>query len=525
MMMTRREWITSTLLTLLWPLLDSANRTHATGQAAKLELGPAHAFSFDRLRDQARQLAAQPYQPPVIRHAEALEPIDYDAHRQIRYRPEAALWAQGDEPYSVQCFHLSSLFKEPVKLHVVQDGAARELLYASQLFTFDDPAQFAAGLPDDLGFAGFRVMNVAPESGDWLSFLGASYFRSAGELDQYGLSARGVAIDTGLPIPEEFPRFTCFWLQPAADPKNLLIHALLDGPSLSGAYRIEVVRSKNVVMTIEAALFTRNAIGRLGIAPLTSMFWFSETDSHLRVWDWRPEVHDSDGLALWTGTGEQIWRPLNNPPRVQIASFSDLNPRGFGLLQRDRNFENYQDGLVFYERRPSLWVEPLEPWGEGEVQLVEIPTRAEINDNIVAYWVPKTPPPAGAALNFNYRLHWGADEPYAPALGRVLATRLTWEDPLDARSGASRRGTLVIDFAGGPLENLTQEAPVQLGVTAACGAVTACSVGLLSGTRRWRAFFYIELAGDEPMEIRAGLKLGDRTLTETCVYPCFLPRG
>ena len=297
MIMTRREWLASALLSLSWPLLDSGNRTYATGPAAKLELGPAQAFSFDRLRDQARQLAEQPYQPPVIRHAEALEPIDYDTHRQIHYRPEAALWAEGKGPYPVQFFHLASLFKEPVKLHVVQDGAAREILYSSQIFTFDDPTRFTTPLPDALGFSGFRVMDSDQQQGDWLSFLGASYFRSTGELDQYGLSARGVAIDTGLPVVEEFPRFTGFWLEPAADPKNLMVYALLDGPSLSGAYRIEVTRSKGVAMTIETALFTRKAIHRLGIAPLTSMFWFGEAH-HQQARTWRPEVHDSDGLAL-----------------------------------------------------------------------------------------------------------------------------------------------------------------------------------------------------------------------------------
>jgi len=523
-MMTRREWLASALLALIGSLTGPANRTHATSPAAKLELGPAQAFSFDRLRDQARQLATQPYQPPVIRHAEALDQIDYDTHRQIHYRPEAALWAERKGPDPVQFFHLASLFKESVKLHVVQNGAAREIFYSSQLFTFDDPTRFATPLPDDLGFAGFRIMEPDQQQGDWLSFLGASYFRSTGELDQYGLSARGIAIDTGLPIPEEFPRFTQFWLEPADDPGNLMVYALLDGPSLSGAYRIEVVRSKGVAMTITAALFTRKAIGRLGIAPLTSMFWFGEAH-HKQARTWRPEVHDSDGLALWLGNGERLWRPLINPPLVQTSSFPDRNPKGFGLLQRDRDFEHYQDDLVFYERRPSLWVEMLEPWGEGEVQLVEIPTSSEFNDNIVAYWRPKAPITAGATLIFNYRLHWVAEEPNPPALGRVTAARLIWEEVADAPASAPRPGLLVIDFAGGPLESLAKDAPVQLIASATREGLTSSFVAPLGGTRRWQAFFYIELAGTEPLEIRTGLKLGDRILTETCVYPCFLPHG
>ncbi|MDS4070368.1 MAG: glucan biosynthesis protein [Candidatus Competibacter sp.] len=524
-MMARRRFIAGALLAPLLPFLNLEARAE-TAVTALPDLGPPHAFSFDRLREQARRLAAQPYQAPTIRHAEVLERIDYDIHEKIRYRPEAALWARGDGPYPVRLFHLASLFREPVKLFMVRDGVAREILYSRQLFDYDKDALFAAAeLPDDMGFAGFRVMNSDPRQRDWLCFLGASYFRNTGELGQYGLSARGVAIDTGFPSPEEFPRFTHFWLEPAADPGSMLIHALLEGSSICGAYRIEVVRPKGVVMTIEAALFARQAIRRLGVAPLTSMFWFSETNNHLQVWDWRPEVHDSDGLALWTGSGERIWRPLNNPPVLQTSSFPDINPRGFGLLQRDRGFENYQDDMIFYERRPSLWVEALEPWGEGVVQLIEIPTRSEFFDNIVAYWVPKVPVPAGAALNFKYRLHWVADEPYPPVLGRVIAARLAWEDPLDARPNAPRQGVLVVDFVGGPLESLEKDVPIQLVASTTRGRLVASDAVQLSGTRRWRAFLYIELEGAEPMEIRALLKLGDRILSETCLYPCFPPRA
>ncbi len=279
-------------------------------------------------------------------------------------------------------------------------------------------------------------MNPDRQQGDWLSFLGASYFRSSGELGEYGLSSRGVAINTGLPRPEEFPRFTHFWLEPAADPGSLIVHALLDGPSLSGAYRIEAVRSKGVIATIEAALFTQTAIHRLGVAPLTSMFWYSETDRRM-VWDWRPEVHDSDGLAIWTGNGERIWR---RSTRVRCGSVpSPMSIRGFGLFQRDRDFKNYQDGVVLYEQRPGLGG-AVGVVGQGVVQLGEIPTRSEFEDNIVAYWTPKPMPMlAGAALLKFPQI--------PPALGcrrSLTVERLAgWRhpaglgrDPLDARPHA-----------------------------------------------------------------------------------------
>ena len=276
-------------------------------------------------------------------------------------------------------------------------------------------------------------------------------------------------------------------------------------------------------MNIEALLFARTAIRRMGIAPLTSMFWFSETN-HQPAKEWRPEVHDSDGLALWTGSGERVWRPLNNPPSVQTSSFLDNNPKGFGLLQRDRNFENYQDIYTFYERRPSLWVEPLEPWGEGAVQLVEIPTTYDIFDNIVAYWLPKVPVQAGSAWNFKYRLHWLADEPYPPLLGRVIATRLGWGGFLVGQPHSENKvWRLVIDFAGGPLEGIEKNAPVKLVVSTTRGKVIYSSALQVVGTQRWRGSFDIELESGEPIDIRAYLRLGDQALTETWLYQ-FIPR-
>ncbi|MFO1433176.1 MAG: glucan biosynthesis protein [Candidatus Competibacteraceae bacterium] len=515
----RRSFLTSALL---MPWLSCLGRkAWAEVKPAALDLGPAQPFTFDWLKERAGQLAAQPYQAPSIRHADILDRIDYDAHLEIQCRPEAALWQQGDGPYPVRFFHLGRLFPTPVKIYAVQGGTAREVRYSSRLFTFGK-ADFAAALPDDMGFAGFRVMHSRTDERDWLAFLGASYFRSSGELDQYGISARGIAIDTALPTPEEFPRFTNFWLESAANPQAIMIYALLEGPSLTGAYRIEALRQERAIMDIEAVLFFRSNIRRLGVAPLTSMFWFSETN-HQPTWDWRPEVHDSDGLALWTGAGERIWRPLNNPPFVQTNSFVDNNPRGFGLSQRDRNFENYQDDLVFYERRPTLWVEPLEPWGEGVVQLIEIPTNYEISDNIVAYWMPQAPAQAGTSRTFKYRLHWLADEPYLPDRGRVIATRMGWTTIPKTPARPEHKAWFAIDFAGGPLEQLDKQAPVKLVAGTTRGSLRNPGAFQVAGTRRWRGNFDIELEGAEPLDLRAYLRLNDQALSETWLYQ-FVPR-
>ena len=291
----------------------------------------------------------------------------------------------------------------------------------------------------------------------------------------------------------------------------------MDSPSVAGAYRFDWTKDTGAVADIQAELFCRNQITRMGVAPLTSMFWFGENNRHLAT-DWRPEIHDTDGLAMWTGAGERIWRPLNNPPTVQTSSFADSDPKGFGLLQRDRAFYDYEDDGVFYDRRPSVWVEPQGGWGRGAVQLVEIPTDDEIHDNIVAYWVPATPVAAGSQWSFAYRLHWLADEPYPPtAVARVRHTRLGRGGiPGQPRPAGARK--FVIDFEGGPLEALKKLDPVKPVVNASRGRIDNAYALQIVGTRNWRAFFDLYAEGPEPVDLRLFLRLGERTLTETWLY-------
>jgi glucans biosynthesis protein len=398
---------------------------------------------------------------------------------------------------------------------VVEDGIARRIVYSPDFFSIprDHPAR---RLPHDLGFAGFRVM-VPGEDRDWLSFLGSSYFRSAGELGQYGLSARGIAINTGGSLPEEFPRFTAFWLeQRAATGNELLIYALLDGPSVTGAYRIVCTKAAEVVMEAKASLYARSDVAKMGVAPLTSMFWYSETNRHQGA-DWRPEVHDSDGLAMWTGAGERIWRPLNNPPHVQTSTFFDNGPRGFGLLQRDRFFHNYEDDGAFYNRRPSVWVEPLVSWGEGRVELVEIPTDDEIYDNIVAYWVPKEPMRQGSVHEYDYRLYWAADKPFPAKVSKVVATRIGRGGiPGQPRPPGVRK--FMIDFAGGELPRLGQEDGVRPVITAARGHIDNSYVLPIVGTKAWRASFDLDVEGPEAVDLRCFLERNGTSLTETWLF-------
>lgn len=491
-------------------------------------LGAPEPFDFDRLTDRAEQLALRPFAATPVAHADLLEQIDYAAYQGIRYRQEASLWPDRPGQYPVQLFCPGRYFKEPVGIHVVEAETARPFPFDPALFAFDDPA-LAARIPDDLGFAGFRLQGADGRPNDWLAFLGASYFRSAGPEDQYGMSARGIAVDPGMPQGEEFPRFTDFWLeQDTADPYRVLIHALLDGPSLAGAYRFDVrhdavqaaAAGHGPVMQVTARLFLRRDVARLAIAPMTSMYWFSETNRH-RATDWRPEIHDTDGLALWTGAGERIWRPLNNPSVVRTSMFMDRDPQGFGLLQRDRAFHSYEDDGVYYNRRAGVWIEPDGAWGEGSVMLLEIPTDDEIHDNIGAFWVPATPITAGSRHEFAYRLHWTAVDPYPAEVGHVVATRLG-RAGVPGQPRPAEGVKFAIDFTGGALGGLGQRYDVEMVVGASRGRVADPYALKVLGTDNWRAIFDLHLDGErevaDPVELRCFLRLGGETLTETWLY-------
>ena len=415
--------------------------------APGLKFGAAETFSFDGLRERARTLSAQAYVAPATPSPEILERLGYDAWGKIHFDDACALYAEGPNRFPATFFHLGQFFRKPVAMFVVDGDHAREIIYDPSCF--DMPADSPAReLGRGAGFAGFRFQEARDDpkydwrQNDWAAFLGASYFRAIGSLHQYGLSARGAAVDTAVAgRNEEFPDFTRIYIGPQSG-DTVTVFTLLEGPKITGAMKFAMTRKtgagEGVVMDIDQSFFLRSDIARFGVAPLTSMYWFSETAKPTAV-DWRPEVHDSDGLAIWTGAGERLWRALGDPPGVTVSAFPDAGPKGFGLLQRDRVFDHYLDG-VFYDRRPSLWVEPRGDWGKGSVQLVELPTSDEIEDNVVAMWVPEAPAVAGAAFDFSFRLYWLADEPIPGGLARVVATRLGREaspDRLGPETSAS----------------------------------------------------------------------------------------
>lgn len=490
--------------------------SHAA-EAPLPRLGPARPFSFAWLRDHARNLSA--YAAPVAPAADLVQQIDFDASQKIRFRGDCALWRKSAVPFPIRFFHLNKFVPYPVRIHAVSGRTAREILYTPQCFDYGG-TRLAQKLPADLGFSGFRVMDGQGSETDWLAFQGASYFRTAGAENQYGASARGIAVNTAASTTEEFPRFSEFWI--AESPGGpVTVYALLEGPSMTGAYKFAAVRVGGIVIDVHAELFLRAEVTRLGIAPLTSMYWYGENERPRAV-DWRPEIHDSDGLALWTGKGERIWRPLIDPPVVQTNSFLDENPKGFGLMQRDRDFDHYQDDGAFYNRRPGIWVEPRGNWGAGAVQLVEIPTDDEVHDNIVAYWKPSAPVGAGDAPVFDYRLYWQDQEPHPPqGIAQVIATRIGRGGIPGAPPPPTGQWKFVVDFAGGTLATMASRYDVSPIVTLSRGKVENRYVIKVVGTNIWRALFDVSFTGSEPLDLRCFLRLNDKTLTETWLYQFF----
>lgn len=499
------------------------------------KLGPSAPFSWNGLIEEAKRLAHQPYRPSLQPDQNVLEKIDWAAHGQIRFKPEDALFAKGPGQYPVEFFHPGKFFRYKVRMYRLDaalgagrtDTTMREILYDGD--QFEMPAGSPArGMGAGTGYAGFRIQEsrTADQSrldwryNDWAAFLGASYFRAIGDQYQYGLSARGVAVNVvEQGKTEEFPAFTRFYFEPGkADSDTVIVYALLDGPSLAGAYRFAMTRESGVVMDIEANLFLRRDIDRFGIAPVTSMYWFSGKDKAFQV-DWRPEVHDSDGLALWTGANEHIWRPLIDPKGINISYFSDDNPRGFGLVQRERRFDEYLDA-VHYEKRPSLWVEPLEGWGKGTVQLVELHTEEELYDNIVAMWVPSEKARAGSSHRLRYRLYWAASEPFETPLARCVSTRIgRGGEPANRPRGVHK---FVVEFRGGALDKLPQGAVPEAVLTTSRGSISNVATEPVPDgvPGHWRTLF--DLGGlaeaGSPAEIRLFLRHFGETLSETWLY-------
>jgi periplasmic glucans biosynthesis protein len=494
----------------------AADKTAAGGLKT---LGAPQAFDYARLKGLARSMADAPYKPPEGKIPPAIAKLDWDQWQSISFRQEHALWANDDLPFRVRFFHLGFRATKPVRMYEVQNGMSHEIAYDPALFDYGKSGLRPGDAPADLGFAGFNLLFHTDWVRDRAAFQGASYFRATDGSQQYGMSQRGLAVDTGMPDPEEFPDFIAYYLErPAKGSNTLILYGLLDSPSAAGAYRFVLSLDDTLLMDIDAAVYPRKQIERLGIAPGTSMFFYGKADRHLAI-DWRPEIHDSDGLQMWTGAGEWIWRPLNNPHTVRVNSFADEQPRGFGLMQRERSFEAYEDDGVFYEKRPDVWVEPKGNWGKGSVMLVEIPTRDETSDNIVAFWTPADKPQRGQECLYSYRLYWTRNYPPSQPTGRVVATR-SGIGGIIGRKQSHFSWRFVVDFSGGLLGSLGDRRQPEAVITVSRGRIETVSARPVVGTNDWRAMFDYVPTDDstEPVNMRLYLSLDGAGLTETWLY-------
>ncbi|WP_038074824.1 glucan biosynthesis protein [Thioclava pacifica] len=506
-----------------------AQDAQPAGDAAPATAAPAAPqqtpFSFDALAAEMQQAAKGDPVPPATSSADFLSKLTYDSYRLIRFDPAKARFADIENTrFELQAFHLGWLFKEPVQLFTVEADQSRPMEFNTDDFIYEREARQIvpehAALP---GVAGFRLhspINRPDIMDELIAFQGASYFRALGRGSAYGLSARGLAVNTGLSVAEEFPRFTRFWIEtPQPGANTITVYAAMNSQSLTGAYRFVITPGEATVMDVTARLFIRADIQQLGVAPLTSMFLYGPRNRS-DFDDYRPKVHDSDGLAIEQADGDKIWRPLQNPGKLASSYFSEVAPKSFGLYQRDRDFDHYQDASAHYERRPSVRVTPKGDWGKGMVRLVEIPSNLEVNDNIVAFWVPEAPAKAGDALEFAYRLEWG-DLPPDPA-----DTRAHIEETRAGEGGVSgvenTKGTrkFVIDFKDGEISRLPGSAADKIKpVThASKGKIVTQTLSKVEQDGVWRLVLDVSADGDAPVELSAHLSGFGRSLSETWLY-------
>ena len=477
-----------------------------------LAMPTVFAFDFNDVLQKAQKLAQQPFDDGHEKVPEALRKLEFAKWAMISPVPEKALWAKENLPFRVEFFHPGMQFSQPVSVSVIDGDQVVPIHFSKDYFDYGQSGVRDL-VPDDVGFAGFRLrtpLHQPNQPDEVLSFIGASYFRVLGKDQHYGLSARGVAINTGMPPkPEEFPYFKSFWLEkPKPDTKSMKIYALLNGESLTGAYAFQFTPGKDALMLVKAVLLPRKPIEKLGLAPLTSMFVHGENMPVARA-KVTAEVHDSDGILIHHSSGEWLWRPLMNPKALLINRFTDKNLLGFGLLQRDRDPNHYQDPHYEYHKRPSLWIEPQGSWGNGSVELVHIPSDSDFNDNIVAYWVPEEKPVPGKPIQIAYKQRWFLDDASLPPTGQIRATTV---------HKTAQRTEMLIDFARGNLDQVSEnalEASVQVGQGA---KVLARRLDKIADF--WRLTLFIEKESQDPVEMRAYLKHKGKmdAVTETFSY-------
>ncbi|BFT31977.1 glucan biosynthesis protein G [Alteromonas sp. D210916BOD_24] len=475
--------------------------------------------------DAARASAEEDYRQNDHDLDSKLKSLDYATYRDIRFKPDASLW-RGENNYEVQFFHPGFLYDYPVTIHTIDEtNQPQRLPFNSDMFRYDGAAASLKGLTDTkTGYAGFRVhypIKNKQYKDEFAVFLGASYFRLVGKNQVYGISARGLAVDTALTKGEEFPHFTEFWLiEPTPGATSpIIIYARLESPSVAGAYKFVVHPGEDTTMEVESWLFAREDVEKLGIAPFTSMFLYGE-NSQKHYDDFRPEVHDSDGILMVTHTDEEIWRPLTNPTRLQVTSLSDEQPKGFGMLQRDGQWDHYLDAEANYHLRPGLWVTPSVGFEKGRLEVVEIPTKSEVHDNIVAFWTPEKPFKAGESRYYAYQLKTVEQHPFVSELATVVRTRqgktvLPGDDAKGEMSASTRQFN--IDFSA-PAEMSFDGDSMKVVVEGINGVISHPRLYPVAGAKEWRVTFDVKPKEKKAVDMRAYIEHNGERVSEVWNY-------
>jgi glucans biosynthesis protein len=480
----------------------------ALGTAAAV----ADDFDFAHVEKKAQELANAPYDgtpAPVPAFLTQLTPEQYAQIQDVN-----PLWSDSDSPFQVQFYLPGSYFPRPEKISVVENGQSRPIPFRLANFTFGD--LHPDSLPQDLGYAGFRLLyplNTPPNYNEFISFLGATYFRAVGKDAIYGTSARGIGIDTAQSSGEIFPYYSHIWLvKPAPGSSEMTVYALMDSSVVTGAYRFVIHPGTDCVVDVESTIYLRKPVQVLELAPLTSMFWHGHGRG-VRAGDWHPAQHDSSELVLADGNGEWISRPLDNPLQIQTTTYSMQQPQGFGLIQQPRDFSAYQGIDTQYQRRPSVWVSPVGDWGEGQVHLVELPTNNPDMDNIDVFWVPATQPQPGQPYHYAYQLRFFNSQHGLIPLAHPIATYLGY----DTKDPEWQR--VVVDFADGALAKLPQSMAVRAHFSAADGAqVRDQQVQFSPDGHFWRLSAEVQTAANTPSNLRAYLTLDGQVMTDTWTF-------
>ena len=472
--------------------------------------------TFESIKAIAKELASKPYVDDRHPLPRSLRDLSYDQVRDIRFNPREAVWRRERLPFQLQFFHPGGLNRDQIDYYLVDGEDVQEFPFSRDLFDYG-ANKFGWLDLRHLKFSGIRIhypLNRQDYLDELAVFLGATYFRALPEHLVYGLSARAIAINCGEEGGEEFPSFRAIWVfRPGMGGNQIQVIGLFDGPSLAGGASFIIKPGHETVMDTRVAVVARKNIPHYGIAPLTSMFWYGK-NSFRRFDDYRPEVHDSDGILMLNGKDEWLWRPLQNDGRLRLSSFMDINPKGFGLIQRERSFSAYQDMEAVYHKRPSAWVQPQGNWDKGSIRLVEIPTDSEFHDNIVAFWEPGQGLHAGETSEFSYQIKWFEDIPGLPALGRVLSTRTA------AIPNTPRARKFVLDFIWPSLvQDLASGMAMEPQVSVERGQVSSLTSQFNPDEHTWRIVFDVTANDSSPnVELRASVKKNGAPCTETWTY-------